>query len=215
MDEHEHHSIPQSTGSDNADPEAETLRQEFISKIRNTVKNKNKTRLYILIWGPGFHSENPALNKRKKIYDTLKAEKHLPFYSEEFYDPDDEWSLEFLEYIQASANDVHLIVLLANKSALGALGELHTYGTDPDIVSKMFVIVPEAFRKSFSGKGALWILDHGYGGVYWCEEAELSSSEDDTILMNKVLWRAQARREIEFKRRMRTEDSGETKGSMA
>ncbi len=105
-------------------------------------------------------------------------------------------SLEFLEFNQARA--AHLVILLVEREAIGSMGELHLFATNTALITKMYAVVPTEFEGTFSSGSVVWILDNGYGGVYWYKEIDVEKSN----VFSKVILRVQARREIKYKEKI-------------
>jgi hypothetical protein len=79
-------------------------------------------------------------------------------------------SLKSAEFAQVLSADL-IIILVGN--TIGPIGELHDFASSPDIASKLYVLVPQIYHKSYSASGILQLLDDGYGGVHWYEEEEM------------------------------------------
>jgi hypothetical protein len=157
--------------------------EQYLNRIKSLA-------LTILVWGPSLAADNPIVKKRKDIYRALLEDGHNAILSEDLPRNAGNLSLKSQELAQAYA--AHLVIILI-EDAQGALGELHDFGADPTIASKLFVLAPMRYYDGYSAKGILSLLEQGYGAVYWYQEEEIEQCH----LLTRSLLRAQARREIQ------------------
>lgn len=177
-------------------PRTDAARHElerFKGRYEAHLRDIDLIALSVLIWGPGMASESPVLQKRKQIRQELLDRGFVALFSE---DVDEGFpattaiaSLRSREHAQAQA--AHLVIILVEDSA-GALAEAEAFSSDPDIAWKVFILAPTKYRQGFSGQGTFRLLEEGYGGMYWYENAELIECN----VLSQALIRAQARREI-------------------
>jgi hypothetical protein len=134
-------------------------------------------------------------DKRKQIRDALIKNGHNAMFSENIPTAKAGLSEKSKEFAQAHA--AHFIVVLV-EDAPGALAEVHDFCEVRSLIAKMYVLVPWKYKGGYSSKGALADLSEAYGGVVWYKEKDLQSCQ----VLTRVLRRVEARRHIEFRRRI-------------
>jgi len=171
---------------------AKNKRALFEKKYKALLKNTREVALTVLVWGPNPHAESAVANKRREILDALLKLGHHAAFSEDIENPIDGLSEKSLEFAQALAADLIIILI---EDAPGALAEAHDFSNVPELATKIYVMVPQKYHKGYSAKGALKDLSDGYGGVYWYEDDELNRCN----VLERAVRRAEARRQILYR----------------
>jgi hypothetical protein len=171
-------------------PAAQQALEGFVAAYQYYANINDFIALNILVWGPGLNLNERIARKRIDIHGALLQQGHNALFSEELVEEAEDLSLKSLELAQALAAD--LIIVLLSDSAIGAVAEVADFGNHPDIAWKVFVLAPVTFKARYPGLGTLFLLEKGYGGVYWYHDAEVESCQ----VRSEALIRAQARREI-------------------
>jgi hypothetical protein len=161
----------------------------FERQFRRHLDRVKRIALNILIWGPSVSSFGPVVDKRKQIHKALIEAGHNAMFSEDFPLDTQESSLKMQEFAQARAAD--LIIVLVEDSP-GALAEAHDFCNHPNLAEKFLIMFPQRMEAGYSARGAIQLIDDGFGGVHWYQETELFSCHVLTI----ALRRAEARRII-------------------
>lgn len=183
---------------DGLTPAAKASRARFLERVNANIEATKQISLDILVWGSSTAKDTAVSLKRVEIRDHLNQCGFNAMFSEEirvFFKKHDHLSEKSIEFEQAKS--AHLIITLI-EDAPGALAETHDFCNHPDLAPRIFVLIPRKYKAGYSASGAIHDLQHGYGGVYWYKESELSSCN----VLKQATKRAEARRQIQA--RMKT-----------
>lgn len=174
--------------------EAQKEKERFLGELRKQAERVKQVALTIMVWGQSENNNNPVSKKRVDIRDCLIASGHNALFSEsiseeEYFKGLSEKSKEFEQ-----AKSAHLTIILLEESP-GALAEAHDFCNHPDIVEKIYIMIPKVYKDGYSGKGAIKDLSDGYGGVYWYEKGEIESCN----VLKMATRRVEARRNIIYR----------------
>lgn len=156
------------------------------------LRASEKVAFSILVWGPSPKKKGAVSRKRKQIRDSLIKNGHNAMFSEDIPPSPTEVSEKSKEFAQALA--AHMVIVLV-EDAPGALAEAHDFCEIPELIQKIFVLVPKKYEAGYSSRGALADLSEGYGSVYWYEESELKSCQ----VLARAIRRVEARRHIQVR----------------
>jgi len=164
--------------ANNLSPAARDALAEFLARVKKVEKQIADTALSILVWGPGEQSSDKLLYQtRRKIRDGLRHQGNAAIFSEEIANSTkQELPVTLSELAQAISADF-IVVLMAS---WGALSEIEEYGRDPEIASKMLILLPEESRGGFTEQA---ILEKGFQGVVYFNKSEL----ENYSLVDKVI----------------------------
>ena len=164
--------------ANNLSPAARDALAEFLARVKKVEKQIADTALSILVWGPGEQSSDKLLyQNRCKIRNELRRQGDATIFSEEIANSTmQEFPVTLSELAQAISADF-IVVLMAS---WGALSEIEEYGRDPEIASKMLILLPEESRGGFTEQA---ILEKGFQGVVYFNKSEL----ENYSLVDKVI----------------------------
>jgi hypothetical protein len=165
-------------------------RLRFLRTYNACLEKVRKISLNILIWGAGPMGESEAFQKRIEIRRRLIELGHNAMFSEEL-GQQDPFSQKTLEFAQAQAADLVIILL---EDSVGALGETHDFANHPDLIEKIYLLAPNKYKQGYSGVGAIRLLEISHGGVYWYDEEEITAC----CMTSKAVQIAEARRELQY-----------------
>jgi len=164
--------------ANNLSPAARNAFIKFLARVKNIEKQIVDTALSILVWGPGDQSPDKLLYQtRCKIRNELRRQGNAAIFSEEIANSTmQEFPVTLSELAQAISADF-IVVLMAS---WGALSEIEEYGRDPEIASKMLILLPEESRGGFTEQA---IFEKGFHGVVYFNKRELENHS----LVDKVI----------------------------
>src|SRR5215213_449981 len=119
-------------------PEAEKERARFKAASETYLRSVQRIALSILVWGPDPNRDSVVARKRREIRDTLLGLGHNAMFSEDISPKSKHLSLKSLEFAQAQA--AHLIIILLEDSP-GAVAEAHDFCNHPEIAPKVCVLI--------------------------------------------------------------------------
>jgi len=175
---------------------AQEERRRFNARIQTLHQQFMSIPLSILVFGQSPSRTTPVAEKRKQIRQALRDAHHNAMFSEEltnFGVPLADRSKEFIQGL-----GVHLIIILLEDSA-GALAELHDFGSHPDLLPRMYALVPKCYEDGYSAHSVLKFLYEYFGAVHWYEPNEI----EDCNVLTQALKRVRLRQEMESFIRMR------------
>jgi hypothetical protein len=179
-------------------PAAKEARKRFLDEVRRDIEARKQIALTVLVWGQNPDAETKVAEKRKEIRTALIAEGHNAMFSEEIsaiFNAD--LTQKTKELVQASR--CNFIIDLV-EGAPGALAEFHDFCGEPQISHKILVMVPTAYKKGYSAKGAIASLHQEHpGNVYWYDNDDL----DKCRVLTEAVKRVENLREIAFQRTYR------------
>jgi len=188
--------------------EAQQERLRFDKRRKAVLDKIRSVSLSILVWGPGVTAPSKRKSAKKKrvrlsardkrkaqiekkrsdIRQTLIELGHNAMFSEEFADADQELSESSKELAQALA--AHLIIILLEE-APSATGELHEFFRNRDLISKIYVMLPQRLNQTYTAQGPLRLIAELQNGVYWYKDNEIPNCN----VLTKAVHRAEALRE--------------------
>ena len=171
-------------------PAARKARQRFLRTYRARLEKVRKISLNILIWGAGPSGTSGAFEKTREIRRRLIELGHNAMFSEEL-GRQDPFSQKTLEFAQAQAADLVIILL---EDSVGALGETNHFANHPDLIQKIYLPAPNKYKGGYSSIGAIRLLEDSNGGVYWYTDEELGAC----YVTAKAIQRAETRRELQY-----------------
>lgn len=156
--------------ANNLSPAARDALVEFLARVKKVEKQIADTALSILVWGPGDRSSDKLLyQNRCKIRDELRRQGNAAIFSEEIANSTkQELPVTLSELAQAISADF-IVVLMAS---WGALSEIDEYGRDPEIASKILILLPRQSRRGFTERV---LLEKGFRSVIYFNQSELES----------------------------------------
>ena len=194
--------------ANNLSPPARDALAEFLVRVKKVEKKIADTALSILVWGPGNRSSDQLLyQNRRRIRDELRRQGNAAIFSEEIANSTkQELPVTLSELAQAISADF-IVVLMAS---WGALSEIEEYGHDPEVASKMLILLPEQSRGGFTEQV---LLEKGFQGVVCFNRSEL----ENYSVVDKVIEKLPALKCAKFmyqrqKRRWEGESRTETYG---
>ncbi len=125
-------------------PEAKRERLRFMKAVESLTTKTGKIALSILVWGQDPKKRTPLARKRRQIRAELRRRGHHALFSEEIAGSAGQFSEKTKEFAQALA--AHLIIILVEESP-GAMAEAHDFCEHPDIAPKVFVLIPQSYKK--------------------------------------------------------------------
>lgn len=154
-------------------PEAKEFYEgTFRPKYQATLENIAKTRLSILVWGPG-PSGGKVYDKRIQILNELRTceAKHLALLSEEIddLDPAPDFPTNVRERAQVQQADMTIVL----QASPGSIGEVHDTAAILELAGKMLIFIHEHHMRGYSGTGILTVLQGLYNNVKTYNDDEL------------------------------------------
>jgi hypothetical protein len=171
-------------------PEAKKQRKRFLKTYLSHLQKVRKISLSILIWGAGPARQSKTSEKRKEMRKRMVDLGHNAMFSEEL-EQQDSFSQKTVEFAQALAADLVIILL---EDSPGALGEVHDFAIHPDLIHKIYVLAPTRYREGYCGVGVCALLEKSHGGIHRYTDDELNAC----CVTSKAVERAEARRELAF-----------------
>ena len=173
---------------------ARQARRVFDRRVEELLRRERQIALSILVWGMSPDEDAPIARKRQDIGNQLVEDGHNAMFSEDLADLGRDMNLSEASRELAQAQAADLIIVLVEGSP-GALAEVCDFCVRPDIAHKVCVMVPEAYRTGYPGKGDLRDLDDGYRTVHWYSPQDVAACD----LLTEACKRVQARRSIAYR----------------
>lgn len=150
----------------------------------------NRSRLTILIWGPGSKGDPELYKKRVQIRDELRKLGHKADFSENNLTQDaliaGGLNLCVSELIQALSYEYIVCIM----SSPGSIAEVHDFCHIPHISIKMMICIDKDHLDGYSGKGKLKIFEGNHGRL---EKFSYPEDIDSCNLCTKVLEQVEKR----------------------
>lgn len=174
-------------------PSAKKAEKKYLKQYTDRISKVQDIALTVLVWGPSPQSNTAVSLKRQEIKNKLIENGFNAMFSEEIELAEDSVSLaeKTKEAIQAKLAD---IIIVFPEGAPGALAEAHDFSNYPSLASKFFILFPKEYKDGYSSKGAIKLIDEGYGGVFWYDEGDIPKC----TVLGHAIRRCEARRQIAF-----------------
>jgi hypothetical protein len=174
---------------------ASAAQDRFVAAYERMLQEVRNISLSVLVWGPSPNQNaSAAAKKRLDIKNDLIDAGHYAMFSENMPEPP---AAKFMsekakEFAQAHVAEFIVVML---EGSPGALAEVHDFANDPEIASKMLVMIPEVYRSGYSAGGAIKDLEDGYRAVIWYGPSDLTKCN----LLTQAHRAAEARRHIKYR----------------
>jgi hypothetical protein len=168
-------------GSVGMSPEAKQECEEYIRWIREDFAEAKRTRLKVLVWGPGTCAGGKMFEKREQIRDRLRRNfDDAALFSEELDEVCRQFSASSRvnELFQAHRADF----ILALYSSPGSIAEVHDMAKT--LGWKMLIFIDSRHVESYGFKGLLGELKSSFNNV---ETFEYPTDIDECHLMAAVV----------------------------
>lgn len=174
-------------------PSAKKAEKKYLKQYYDMISKVRDIALTVLVWGQSPQYNSAISIKRQEIKDKLIEKGFNAIFSEDIELTGDSRSLaeKTKEAIQAKLAD---IIIVFPEGAPGALAEAHDFSNCPSLASKFYILFPKEYKDGYSAKGAIKLIDEGYGGVFWYEEGDISKC----AVLGQAITRCEARRQIAF-----------------
>lgn len=149
-----------------------------------------RSRLSVLIWGPGEKQNELLFKKRIQIRDKLRAFGHEADFSEDILTSNalsaGGINLSVAELIQASGYE-YIVCIMASP---GSIGEVHDFCHMPKIVHKMTICLDEQHLSGYSGQGLIRIFEGNHGHL---EKFKFPQDINSCNLLGRVVYQVENR----------------------
>ena len=124
-----------------------------------------RSRLSVLIWGPGEQWDKDLYGKRVQIRDKLQELGHEAEFSERILTPSVREAgginLSVAELLQAREYEYIVSIM----ESPGSIGEVHDFCREPEIAHKMTICINEEHLSGYSAQGVLRIFEGNHGHI--------------------------------------------------
>ena len=124
-----------------------------------------RSRLSVLIWGPGEQGDKDLYGKRIQIRNKLRELGHEAEFSEDILTPSvmgaGGINLSVAELLQAREYEYIFSIM----GSPGSIGEVHDFCHMPEIAHKMTICINEEHLSGYSGQGVLRIFEGNHGRI--------------------------------------------------
>lgn len=167
----------------NLSPAARDELAKFLARVGNVERQIADTALSILVWGPGDRSSAKLLyENRCKIRDELRRQGNAAIFSEEITNSTKQHQPSTLSELAQAISADFIVVLMAS---WGALSEIEEYGCDPEVASKMLILLPEQSRGAFTEQV---LSEKGFRSMVYFKQSEVKNHS----VVDKVIERLPA-----------------------
>lgn len=145
-------------------PNQPTEEHEKLKKL--TVQSlMDRSRLSVLVWGPGGQGDKNIYKKRVQIRDKLQELGHEAEFSEDILTPSviggGGINLSVAELLQVKGYEYIVTIM----DSPGSIGEVHDFCHMPEIAHKMTICINKEHLSGYSGQGVLRIFEGNHGHV--------------------------------------------------
>jgi len=145
-------------------PKQPTEEHETLKRL-TTQSLIDRSRLSVLVWGPGEKGDEDFYRKRVQIRDKLRELGHETEFSENILTPSviraGGINLSVAELLQAREYE-YIVSIMGSP---GSIGEVHDFCHMPEIAHKMTICINEENLSGYSGHSVLRIFEGNHGRI--------------------------------------------------
>lgn len=145
-------------------PNQPTEEHETLKRL-TTQSLIDRSRLSVLVWGPGEQGDKDLYGKRIQIRNKLRELGHEAEFSEDILTPSvmgaGGINLSVAELLQAREYE-YIVTIMGSP---GSIAEVHDFCREPGIAHKMTICINEEHLSGYSGQGVLHIFEGNHGRI--------------------------------------------------
>lgn len=148
------------------DPERDNYLNEVRRRREISLQRMRQIPIAVLIWGATPTATSPIGMTRCSLRDQLRANGYIANFSEDFYEPDSEFSIQAQQVADIEAHDL----VLSLPSSPGSIAEIHDFFRVPGCSNKIVTYLNQAWNNGYSNKSLIELKSTATADIILYEE---------------------------------------------